>query len=172
VLGGALSLASRKESTLQERYRIPVYKVQLVREPGPPCPGLEVRDPRTVIELMLRVLSGRKEKLLASLLLDSRARLIAIDILPDGVTRDRRADARTIFRAAILSNAYSIILVRTHPQGGPDPTESDIRTFETIALAGEAVGIKVHDALILGESWHYSARTGAYLDTPPENPSA
>jgi DNA repair protein RadC len=53
-------------------------------------------------------------------------------------------------------NAAAIILVHNHPSGDPTPSPDDIRLTERISRAGELLGIKLLDHVILGELGSYS----------------
>ena len=67
-----------------------------------------------------------------------------------------RDSAREVFRAAIAQSAYAVILVHNHPSTNPTPSKSDIEITEKLKNAGEIVGIKVLDHVILGGDTYYS----------------
>ena len=58
---------------------------------------------------------------------------------------------REIFRFAIEESANSIILVHNHPSGDPQPSQEDIRSTKQLIEAGNTIGIKVLDHIIIGD---------------------
>ena len=58
---------------------------------------------------------------------------------------------REIFRFAIEHAANSIVLVHNHPSGDPQPSAEDIRATKQLVEAGENIGIKVLDHIIIGD---------------------
>ena len=55
------------------------------------------------------------------------------------------------------------ILVHNHPSGDPNPSEADIVMTQKIQLAAEALGLTVHDHLIIGKSAELSFRASHLL---------
>jgi DNA repair protein RadC len=51
-----------------------------------------------------------------------------------------------------------MILVHNHPSGDPTPSKADIAVTRDIAKAGAAVGITLHDHVIIGRGTHASLR--------------
>jgi len=61
-----------------------------------------------------------------------------------------------MFKSAILKNAAAIILSHGHPSGDPTPSREDIQMTERVSKAGEILGIKLLDHIIIGEQGNYS----------------
>lgn len=57
---------------------------------------------------------------------------------------------REVFKAAILASAGAVILVHNHPSGDPTPSSADIAMTKRLVKAGETLGIRVHDHVIIG----------------------
>jgi DNA repair protein RadC len=81
--------------------------------------------------------------------------VIGMDIVSIGTLTASIAHPRKIFKSAILKNAASIILSH-HPSGDPVPSREDIQLTERIAKAGEILGIKLLDHIIIAEHGNYS----------------
>ena len=62
-------------------------------------------------------------------------------------------------KRALEINASALILVHNHPSGDPTPSESDITMTHQIQDAAGALGITLHDHLIIGKSQELSFRT-------------
>ena len=66
---------------------------------------------------------------------------------------------REVAKRALELNASAIILVHNHPSGDPTPSQSDITMTQQIQLACDALGLTLHDHLIIGKSRELSFRT-------------
>ena len=65
---------------------------------------------------------------------------------------------REIFRFAIEESANSIVLAHNHPSGDPQPSQEDIRATKQLIEAGNYIGIKVLDHIIIGDGIFYSLK--------------
>lgn len=63
---------------------------------------------------------------------------------------------REVFKSACLSNAAAVILIHQHPTGDPTPSREDIAITNRLKEAGELMGIKVLDHIIVGEGEYHS----------------
>jgi DNA repair protein RadC len=54
--------------------------------------------------------------------------------------------------------AASIVLVHNHPSGNPHPSEADVEVTRQIVEAGDILGVKVMDHLIIGDGCFVSFR--------------
>ena len=136
---------------------IPVYHVELVRDrliKVEPPPTIHNADDVVTI-LRDELLQADREKLIC-LMLNAKNVVIGMEIVSVGSLTASIAHPREIFKAAILKNAASIILVHNHPSGDPSPSQDDVRLTERISRAGELLGIKLLDHVIVGESDSYS----------------
>jgi DNA repair protein RadC len=93
------------------------------------------------------------------LFLDNKNRLIADEKQQTGTINHTPVYPREVVKRALTLNAAALILIHNHPSGDPTPSTADIKTTEAVADAAKAVGIKVHDHLIIGRGAHTSFRT-------------
>ena len=70
---------------------------------------------------------------------------------------------REIFRHAIDCNANSIILAHNHPSGDPQPSQEDIRATKQLIEAGQPIGIKVLDHIIIGDGIFVSLKEEGFI---------
>jgi DNA repair protein RadC len=56
-------------------------------------------------------------------------------------------------------DAFRAMLVHNHPSGDPKPSRDDIEMTKKIAKAAEALGIAIHDHLVIGRKGHASFRS-------------
>ena len=62
-------------------------------------------------------------------------------------------------KRALTLNAAALILVHNHPSGDPKPSRADIEMTKEIRKAAEALGIGIHDHLVIGRKGHASFRS-------------
>jgi len=57
---------------------------------------------------------------------------------------------REVFRPAISDSASTVVLVHSHPSGDPTPSTEDLKVTRQLIEAGNILGIKVIDHVIIG----------------------
>jgi DNA repair protein RadC len=95
--------------------------------------------------------------------LDRKNVLIADEMQGKGTVDHVPVYPREVIKRALDLNASALILVHNHPSGDPTPSDADIQMTETIVTACDAVGITVHDHVIVGKSRETSFRAEGYL---------
>lgn len=70
---------------------------------------------------------------------------------------------REVAKRALELNASAMILVHNHPSGDPTPSQTDITMTDQINAACQALGLTLHDHLIIGKSRELSFRSEGYL---------
>jgi DNA repair protein RadC len=80
---------------------------------------------------------------------NSRNRVIYCILEGIGLSDSSLMSPETIFRNAFIREARSIFIIHTHPSGTLKPSTDDIRITEKLKNAGEILGIKVLDHLIV-----------------------
>ena len=70
---------------------------------------------------------------------------------------------REIFRFAIEESANSIVLTHNHPSGDPQPSQEDIRATKQLIEAGNQIGIKVLDHIIIGDGIFVSLKEEGFI---------
>jgi DNA repair protein RadC len=66
---------------------------------------------------------------------------------------------REIVKRALELGASSIIMVHNHPSGDPTPSRADIEMTKQVVHAMSAVGLTVHDHVIVGKNRHTSFKS-------------
>lgn len=88
--------------------------------------------------------------------LDGKGRMQGTHCVSVGSLNATLVHAREVFKAAIIANAASILLVHNHPSGDPMPSPEDIALTERLKKASEIIGIKIVDHVIVCESKYSS----------------
>jgi DNA repair protein RadC len=137
-------------------YRVPVYRVCLVREGSVQIDRPQLRGSETAANLLRTVLADVDREHFVVLLLDRKNRLIGVNTVSIGSLTASVVHPREVFKPAILANAAAIICGHNHPSGDPQPSQEDRLITRRLVLAGEAVGIRILDHIIIGEQGHFS----------------
>ena len=92
------------------------------------------------------------------LFLDKKNQLIADEVQGVGTVDHAPVYPREVMRRSLELGATALILVHNHPSGDPSPSTADIAMTVQIVSLGKALGIVVHDHLIIGRQGHASFR--------------
>jgi DNA repair protein RadC len=100
-------------------------------------------------------LADKKEEHFYVLMLNNQNNIIAEHEVSKGILDASIIHPREVFKPAIKNSAAKIILVHNHPSGNPEPSGEDLDITERLVSAGEELGIKVLDFVIIGreEFW-------------------
>jgi DNA repair protein RadC len=114
--------------------------------------GTRYTSPQQIHETFSFLRNETKEYFLA-LHLDGKNRVVALEIVSIGSLNQSIVHPREVYKTALLSSAAAIILVHNHPTGDPTPSREDIEITRRLKEAGELIGIKVLDHIIIGERY-------------------
>lgn len=92
------------------------------------------------------------------LFLDRKNALIAAEERGRGTVDHAPVYPREVVKRALELAASAVILVHNHPSGDTTPSRADIDMTRDVVKACAAVGIAVHDHLIVGSAGHASLR--------------
>ncbi len=95
--------------------------------------------------------------------LDRKNTVIADEEQAKGTVDHVPVYPREVAKRALELNASALILVHNHPSGDPTPSQADISMTEQINAACFALGLTLHDHLIIGKSNELSFRAEGYL---------
>ena len=112
-------------------------------------------SPSQVYETFTFLMQETKEMFL-TLHLDGKNRIICIDLVSIGSLNQSIVHPRHVFQTALISNAAAIICVHQHPSGDPSPSSEDIAITRRLKEAGEIMGIKILDHIIIGDGQYLS----------------
>ena len=87
-----------------------------------------------------------------------RNALIADEVQQTGTVDHTPVYPREVVKRALELSATAIVLVHNHPSGDPTPSRADIQMTQAIVEVARALGIAVHDHLIVGKDGHASLK--------------
>jgi len=117
--------------------------------------GTRFTAPSQVFETFSFLMRETKEMFL-TLHLDGKNRIVCLDLVSIGSLNQSIVHPREVFKTACLSNAASLLLIHQHPTGDPSPSQEDIAITRRLREAGEIMGIKVLDHIIVGDGTYLS----------------
>lgn len=118
--------------------------------------SLVMDSPETVARYFMEDLRHRDKECFMMLSLDSKGALISESLISIGTVNASLASPREVFVEAVNNRAVSIILVHNHPSGNPKPSKNDLVVTRQMKDAGELLGIKLIDHIIIGDNSYIS----------------
>ena len=140
-----------EEKTMECPLSIPLYHIELVREGSLKRTRPTLRSSAEVAVLFRAYLGHADREHMMVVMLDNKLKVIGMNTVSVGSLTASIVHPREVFKPAILCNAQSIVLCHNHPSGDPAPSQEDKGITKRLVLAGEALGIKVNDHIILGD---------------------
>jgi DNA repair protein radc len=110
----------------------------------------KIDSPELANELVGPELRRLQKESLRVILLDTRYHLIRVEEISLGSINESIAHPRDVFRPAVISSAYAVIVVHNHPSGDPSPSQTDHSLTRRLAEAAELLQIKLLDHIIIG----------------------
>lgn len=96
-------------------------------------------------------MADEKTEMFRILFLDRKNILMADEVQQRGTVDHTPVYPREVVKRALELGASAIILVHNHPSGDPTPSRADIDMTRDIQNAAKALGIQVHDHLVIGK---------------------
>ena len=93
------------------------------------------------------------------MLVERKNVLIADEVQNKGTVDHAPVYPREVIKRALELSASCLILVHNHPSGDPTPSKADIAMTREIVTAANALGIAVHDHLVIGRAGHSSFKS-------------
>ena len=116
-----------------------------------------------LIDYCQTTMSHRDTEQFRILFLDRKNVLIADEPQARGTVDHVPVYPREVVKRALELNASALILVHNHPSGDPTPSQADIDMTAQIQVAADALGITLHDHLVIGKSRELSFRSEGLL---------
>lgn len=149
-------------------YALPEVKIRLKLADGE---KLYSTDPISSPHEVARVLGDHLMRYLDrefvfAVQLDNQLRGISFTAVASSGINHCEVPIQNVFKAAILSNAASIMVAHNHPSGDPTPSEADFDLTKHLIAAGELMGIPIVDHVIVaagsGEQFSFRQSTDLF----------
>jgi len=116
--------------------------------------GPQLLSPESIYQFT-RDLAWHDRETFVVICMDIKLRVICQHIVSIGTNSHAIVNPSDVFKAAILSNAVSIIIVHNHPSGNPEPSSNDLKMTKALYLSGKILGIPLTEHLIIGSGGQY-----------------
>jgi DNA repair protein RadC len=113
---------------------------------------------KQVLEYLRAAQSYEHREQFRVLFLDKKNQLIADEVLQQGTIDHTPVYVREVVKRALELSSSAIVLVHNHPSGDPTPSRPDIEMTKQIIAAAAALGVTVHDHIIVGREGHASLK--------------
>jgi DNA repair protein RadC len=120
--------------------------------------GSVIRSPSDVYRHFHPSLRDARQERFVVVLLDARQRVLRSEVVSQGTLTASLVHPREVFRPALRDAAAALVLVHNHPSGDPTPSAEDREVTSRLARAGEILGIRVVDHVVVAERGFCSLR--------------
>lgn len=131
---------------------ISVYRVSLVRDQHVEFeqePLSNSGKAQQIIQKLIQTRGQPDREQFCIILLNAKNQMIGVNIVSTGCLTSASVHPREVLKPAILANACGMILCHNHPSNDLTPSEADIYLTRQIIQASKAMGIQVHEHLII-----------------------
>lgn len=122
-----------------------------------------IQSPSDAWRLLAPRLTHLDREHFLALLLNSKHGVIDVALVAIGTLNATLVHPREVFKEAIRHSAAAVVLAHNHPSGDPTPSPEDHALTAQLLAAGEILGIRVMDHLVLGEARYVSLRETSRL---------
>ena len=143
--------------------RINIVSIKMVKESSFLYQTRQILSPRDAYEMIKEQLEGLDREQFIIACLNTKNEPTNITVVSVGTLNKAIIHPREVFKTAILSNAASIMAFHNHPSGETTPSQQDIQLTNRLYEAGELLGIKLLDHLIIGDNSFTSLKEKGYL---------
>ena len=131
--------------------RINIVSIKMVKESSFLYQTRQILSPKDAYEMIKEQLEGLDREQFIIACLNTKNEPTNITVVSVGSLNKAIVHPREVFKTAILSNAASIMAFHNHPSGETTPSQQDIQLTNRLYEAGELLGIKLLDHLIIGD---------------------
>ena len=111
-----------------------------------------------VSRLFMEEMRYLKKEVFKSVLVNTKNQLIKQINVSMGSLDTSIVHPREVFSEAIKASASAVLFVHNHPSGDPEPSPEDIATTKRLIEAGNILGIRVLDHIIIGDGVYISLK--------------
>ncbi len=122
-----------------------------------------LNDWQRLLDYLGAVLGRERTEQFRVLFLDNRNRLLADEAQSRGTVNHTPVYPREVVKRALELHATALILVHNHPSGDPSPSRDDVEMTKAIAAAAQALGVALHDHVVVGNGRWFSFRREGLL---------
>jgi len=101
-------------------------------------------------------IAGKSQEHFVCISLNGANEVIEKRVVTIGLLDQSPVHPREVFADVIQDRAAAVIFAHNHPNGDPQPSDSDRRTHDQLTEAAKILGLRVLDHVIVTKKSHYS----------------
>jgi DNA repair protein RadC len=110
-----------------------------------------IKSPEDVVKLLMEEMRYLKKEVFKIVMLNTKNHVVRIEDISIGSLTSSIVHPREVFTEPVKTCCSGLIFVHNHPSGDPEPSNEDIETTVRLVDAGNILGIKVLDHVVIGE---------------------
>ena len=122
-----------------------------------------VQNAREVFDYLYYNMKDKHRERFKVIYLDARNKIMATETLFEGTLTAGAVYPREVIRQALEHRAAALIFAHNHPSGDPNPSPEDVAITRQLLFACKAVGITVHEHLVIGDNRYFSFADQGYI---------
>ncbi|WP_454062981.1 RadC family protein [Candidatus Nitrospira salsa] len=123
---------------------------------APLSTGVRVGSSRDLFHHYYPLLRDLRHEVFKIVLLDAKHRVIRDMTISKGSLTVSIVHPREVFNGAVRESAAAVIVLHNHPSGNPEPSPEDYALTDRLVTAGDILGIRVLDHLVIGDGSYMS----------------
>ncbi len=137
-----------------------IYRYTLNREKvSEVADGIYVSQPEKVAEFLRAIgMASQEQEHLVALIMNTKNMVVGYYTVVIGLVDTANMHSRELYRQAIVLNATGLIMSHNHPSQHCEPSHDDVRMTSHMKDAGDIIGIKLLDHIIVSETSYFSFR--------------
>lgn len=119
--------------------------------------------PQDIFDYYFPLIGGLKYELFKVAAVDGQNRLLGETTVSKGILDTSVTHPREVFKFALAENASSLFLIHNHPSGVKKPSPDDLQVTERLRNAGELMGTRILDHVIITDAGYFSFSENSLL---------
>jgi len=115
-----------------------------------------ISDPETAVSILKSIYADldADQEHVTILCLNKAHKVTGFKVLFTGGQDESIVDLKVLYRNALMLGATALVIAHNHPSGRTEPSTQDLDMTRKVLSAGEMLGIRVLDHIILGgDQW-------------------
>ncbi|MDN5942158.1 MAG: DNA repair protein RadC [Nitrospira sp.] len=133
---------------------------------GPLIKGTKITSSRDLFTHYHPSLRDLRHEIFKVVLLDAKHGIMRDATVSEGSLTLSIVHPREVFTLAVKESAAAVIFLHNHPSGDPTPSPEDRVLTARLVSAGEVLGIRVLDHLVVGDGRYVSFADQGWLTIP------
>lgn len=120
-------------------------------------------DPSVIAGYYMEDMRHLKQEEMRLIMLNTKNELLGERTVSRGTVNASVITPRELFLEALNVEAVFIILLHNHPSGDPTPSRADLHLTKRIQEAGQLIGIRLLDHIVIGDNRYFSMKSHGIL---------